>query len=138
METSLLISVGLIAYFSMMAAGVWMLIRMNLQLKRLQDSPTPRAAFDVLKDMQEAQDLRVLGLTRTTESIEAAHEELLRQIRSITNRMNSDSRKNDKLDTVALADYLQGQQPGAEPTPDKPPGSLPNLDLNTGEQIDYR
>lgn len=136
MEMTLLISIGLSLYFSMLVVGGWILTRMNLQVKRLQDSPTPRAAFEVLKDMQEAQDLRVLGLMRTAESIEAAHDDLLRQIRSIVARLNQESRKNNQLDTVALADYLQDQQQVQE-TPGAPE-TLSDVDRSTGEQIDYR
>lgn len=135
MEITLLILMGIAFYILFLVVGAWMLVRLNLQIKRLRDSPTPKASFDVLKDMQEASDLRVLGLVRTTDSIQMAHEDINRQIRSVVARLNQDSRKNDQLDTVALADYLQDQQQAETPAA---PEALPNVDQNTGEQIDYR
>lgn len=57
------------------------------------------------------------------------------RIRGIQARLNAEARKNDQVDTVALADYIQQGQEAAQETPAQ---AASNFDQNAGEDIDYR
>ena len=132
---TVLIVIGLFVYISMFVVGAWILTRMNLQLKRLQDSPTPKESLHVLSDLLEAQDLQITACIRKAGRNEGAIDDLLVRVKSIQARTNQEARKNDQVDVTALADYIQQQQQATEPG-QQPPAS--NFDQKAGEDIDYR
>ncbi len=135
MTATLLTIIGFVFYIGMFAVGAWILTRMNLQVRRMKESPTPKESLVVLIDLVEASDLKLNKVQRDLMSNEAALEDLNVRLKSVVNRTNAEARKNDKLDTVALADYLQGQPQSEAPAA---PETLPTVDQNTGQAIDYR
>lgn len=132
---TLWVLIAFMLWISMIGVGAWILTRMNTQVRRMAESPTPRQAFDVLKDMQEAHDLKLFAVERKAENNSLAIEDLALRHRGLQNRMNVEERKNDKLDTVAMADYIQSQQLNEQPSSQVAPSSV---DKATGEEIDYR
>lgn len=135
MIDTLLIIIGFAVYIAMVAAGAWILARMNSQVRRLKESPTPKEALHVMSDLLDAQDLQISGVIRKANRNEGALEDLLLRVKSIQARVNSESRKNDQVDVTALADYIQQQQVPDATLSQPPPG---NIDQDTGQEIDYR
>lgn len=132
---TLLIIAGFALYFGLLGTGAWVLIRMNLQVRRLKDSPTPRESLHVLADLLEAQDLQITACIRSAARNEGAVDDLLVRVKSIQAKTNATDRKNTQLDTVALADYIRQQQDSEAVAPQQAPG---DIDQNTGQEIDYR
>jgi len=132
MIESLVVGITLAVWIAFMAVGAWILTRMNRQVRRLKDAPTPRESYNVLADQHEATDLRVLGVQRQCTANEQGIEDLLVRIRSIQARTNQSARKADEIDLTKLADYIQT----TNEEPEKPEAT--NFDETAQQEIDYR
>lgn len=132
---TLLIITGFALYFGLLGTGAWVVIRLNLQVRRLRDSPTPKESLHVLADLLEAQDLQISSCIRSATRNEGAIDDLLVRVKSIQARTNATERKNEQFDTVALADYIRQQQDLEAVAPQQAPE---NIDQASGQEIDYR
>lgn len=132
MIESLVVGIALAVWIAFMAVGAWILNRMNLQVRRLKEAPTPRESYNVLADQHEATDLRVLGVQRQCTANEQSIEDLLVRIRSIQARTNQSARRADEIDLTKLADYIQT----AKEEPEK--AEAVAFDETTQQELDYR
>jgi len=126
-------------WFLMFSIGVWWLTRLNAQLKRLKNEPTPKKAFGILVDDVEAQDLLVRTVKRDLDGLRDEFAGVHDRIRSIQNKAAAQTRRDAGVDLEKLADYVQAAttETAQAPTQQVPTaGTL--IETPDGEVIDYR
>ncbi len=134
MITSLVVAIVLAAWLLMLVAGAWILTRMNLQVRRLKESPTPKESLSVLVDLQAADNISIEANKRRIFAVEGMYEDLVTRVKSIQARANQAERQDAKVDLKSLADYIQAAEADPGPVPDEPP----TFDVSKNEEIDYR
>lgn len=120
--------------FMMGSALVVLSMRVNAQIKRFQDSPTPAESFRVLADLQQADDLLLHSLTARVSALETANSDLYRLSRKEQARDAAQKRRDNDVTLSELVEELKGEQ-------DEAPAEVPtltNFDQNTQSEVDYR
>lgn len=114
-----------LAFVFMLGSGlVWLVSRMNAQIRRYADGPTPKAAFETLKDLQMADTLTISGLQIKVTRLETEMEDLHALFRKHQSRDAAQSRRNNEVDVAKFDEYVAGlaetKEDPEEPTQTEP------------------
>lgn len=97
-----------IAFAFMLASGLlWMGARMNAQIKRYRDAPTPKAAFSVLVDLQNADQMTISGLEIRVNRMETELVDLHALFRKHQSRDAAQQRRDNELDLKDIEKYIE-------------------------------
>lgn len=129
--------------FMLVTLGAWLYLlgRVNAQIRRYRDEPTPRKRFDTLREDVDAQDDRIKRNRRDSQDNSLKIEDAFERIRSLQNKYAAQKRNDDK---VALSEAIQLSLSQQASQPDE--GSVhagagdelpPGLD-SSGEPFDFR
>ena len=134
MTTSLVILLAL-AFVFMTGSGLVVLVqRMNTQIKRYRESPTPAESFRTLADLQQSDDLLLHSLSNRVSALETASADLYRLSRKEQARDAAQTRHNNDATLSMLVEELNNQQ---DEKVEQVPKST-NFDQNTQSEVDYR
>ncbi len=138
MDTSLIIFALLVVWIGFIFVGALLLMRMNAQVRRVTELPGESRGLKTLKDFYEDLDTRVRSNKIATSANADELDEVHRRIRSIQARDAAMQRREEKVDTVKLADYLLAVEPESQEAaePVLPANSLAQ-DAD-GNSIDFR
>lgn len=127
---------------AMIGAWLWLLARVNAQIRRYRDDPTPRKRFDQLREDVDAQDDRIKRNRRDTQDNSLKIEDAFERIRSLQNKYAAQKRNDDKVDLLeavklSLPALASQQDEGSDQTEAGGDSLPPGLD-SRGEPFDFR
>lgn len=84
-------------------AWFYLLQRVNAQIRRYRDDPTPRTRFDQLREDVDLQDDRVKRNRRSCLDLEAAVDDAYDRIKRLNNKYAANRRQDEKVDLMEAA-----------------------------------
>ena len=109
-------------------------MRMNSQIKRFQESPTPAEAFRTLSDLQQADSLTLLSLQNRVSSMETAVDDLYRLSRKEQARDAAQIKRDNDVTLAKLVGQLGEAPPAIAPQENR----SSTFDQDSQSEIDYR
>lgn len=128
MTTTWIITLALAFVFMLGSGLVWLVSRMNAQIRRYADAPTPKEAFNVLKDLQMGDQLTISGLQIKVTRLETEMEDLHALFRKHQARDAAQSRRNSEFDVAKFDEYVAGLAETNEEQEPKAPAAPESLE----------
>jgi len=113
---------------------IWGLMRMNRQIRRIENAPVPKKLFNILTDQQAATELELHSTKRKADHNAASIDDAMGRIARLNAQSAARIRHEAKFDLAKFAEYV-AQLPDENGVTAQVPD---NIDVSTGQEIDYR
>jgi len=118
-----------IAFVFMLGSGlVWLVSRMNAQIRRYADAPTPKEAFMVLKDLQMGDAMTISGLQIKVTRLETEMQDLHALFRKHQSRDAAQTRRDNQIDVAQFDQYVADAVKENEAPKQEAPSQPENLE----------